>query len=166
MTLYNAEISRLKKEFEDIQRMILGQEQVLCLITKQDPESVQAISAILNCQDIKQRKAANSSYLSFFFLRNQITNSASWITVYLQVLHQASQTQTTLKATSNRLTRDMQGHLVSIKLLNQSLERYLDQVEGWKDVIEETEEKMKTLMEDQYGIKATAQQINMTVALR
>lgn len=108
VTLYSAEISRLKREFEDIQRMILGQE---------------------------------------------------------QVLDQASQTQTTLKATSNRLTRDMQSHLMSIKLLNQSLERYLDQVEGWKDVIEETEEKMKTLMEDQYSIKATAQQVNTTVAL-
>lgn len=84
----------------------------------------------------------------------------------LQVLDQASQTQTTLKATSTRLTRDMQNHLMSIKLLNQSLERYLDQVEGWKDVIEETDEKMKTLTEDQYDVKATAQQVNTTVALR
>ncbi|KAM9339220.1 scavenger receptor class A member 3 [Symphorus nematophorus] len=108
VTLYSEEISRLKREFEDIQRMILGQE---------------------------------------------------------QVLDQASQTQTTLKATSTRLTREMQNHLMSIKLLNQSLERYLDRVEGWKDVIEETEEKMKTLMEDQYDVKATAQQVNMTVAL-
>lgn len=86
--------------------------------------------------------------------------------VLLQVLDQASQTQTTLKATSNKLTRDMQNHLMSIKLLNQSLERYLDRVDGWKDVIEETEEKMKTLTEDQYDMKATAQQVNTTVALR
>ncbi|KAA8583004.1 hypothetical protein FQN60_015550 [Etheostoma spectabile] len=83
----------------------------------------------------------------------------------LDILDQATQTQTTLKTTSNRLTRDMQNHLMSIKLLNQSLERYLDRVEGWKDVIEETEEKMKTLAEDQYDIKATAQQVNTTVAL-
>lgn len=55
---------------------------------------------------------------------------------------------------------------MSIKLLNQSLERYLDRVEGWKEVIEETEEKMKTLTEDQYDIKAAAQQVNTTVALR
>ncbi|CAJ1078336.1 scavenger receptor class A member 3 [Xyrichtys novacula] len=82
-----------------------------------------------------------------------------------QILDQASQTQTTLKATSNRLTRDMQSHLMSIKLLNQSLERYLDRVEGWKDVIEESQEKMKSLMEDQYDVKATAHQINTTVAL-
>lgn len=88
------------------------------------------------------------------------------ILVTLQVLDQVSQTQTTLKATSNRLTRDMQNHLMSIKLLNQSLERYLDRVEGWKDVMEETEDKMKTLMQDQYNIKATAQQVNTTVALR
>ncbi|XP_051265325.1 scavenger receptor class A member 3 [Dicentrarchus labrax] len=108
VTLYSEEISRLKREFEDIQRMILGQE---------------------------------------------------------QVLDQASQTQSTLKSTSNRLTRDMQNHLMSIKILNQSLERYLDRVEGWKEVIEETEEKMKTLEEDQYDIKATAQQVNTTVAL-
>lgn len=108
VTLYSEEISRLKKEFEDIQRMILGQE---------------------------------------------------------QVLDQASQTQGTIKATTTRLTRDMQNHLMSIKLLNQSLERYLDRVEGWKDVIEETEEKMKKMVDDQYDIKATAQQVNTTVAL-
>ncbi|XP_044185340.1 scavenger receptor class A member 3 [Thunnus albacares] len=108
VTLYSEEISRLKKEFEEIQKMILGQE---------------------------------------------------------QVLDHASQTQTTLKTTSTRLTRDMQNHLMSIKLLNQSLERYLDRVEGWKDVIEETDEKMKTLTEDHYDIKATAQQVNTTVAL-
>ncbi|KAL7388645.1 hypothetical protein ABVT39_018506 [Epinephelus coioides] len=108
VTLYSEEISRLKKEFEDIQRMILGQE---------------------------------------------------------QVLDQASQTQGTIKATTARLTRDMQNHLMSIKLLNQSLERYLDRVEGWKDVIEETEEKMKKMVDDQYNIKATAQQVNTTVAL-
>ncbi|XP_031717555.1 scavenger receptor class A member 3 [Anarrhichthys ocellatus] len=108
VTLYSEEISRLKREFEDIQRMILGQE---------------------------------------------------------QVLDQASQTQATLKTTSNRLTRDMQNHLMSIKLLNQSLERYLELVEGWKEVIEETEEKMKMLVDDQYDIKATAQQVNTTVAL-
>ncbi|XP_023155453.2 scavenger receptor class A member 3 [Amphiprion ocellaris] len=108
VTLYSKEISKLKKEFEDIQRMILGQE---------------------------------------------------------QVLDQASQTQATLKSTSNRLTRDSQNHLMSIKLLNQSLQRYLDRVEGWKDVIEETEEKMKTLTEDQYDIKATAHQVNTTVVL-
>lgn len=29
VTLYSEEMSRLKREFEDIQRMILGQEQVL-----------------------------------------------------------------------------------------------------------------------------------------
>ncbi|KAI4801859.1 hypothetical protein KUCAC02_019727 [Chaenocephalus aceratus] len=108
VTLYSEEISRLKKEFEEIQKMILGQE---------------------------------------------------------QVLDGASQTQTMLKTTSSRLTRDMQNHLMSIKLLNQSLERYLERVEGWKEVIEETEEKMKTLAEDQYEIKATSQQVNTTVAL-
>uniref|UniRef100_A0A672IXD5 Scavenger receptor class A, member 3 n=1 Tax=Salarias fasciatus TaxID=181472 RepID=A0A672IXD5_SALFA len=108
VTLYSQEINRLKKEFEDIQRMLLGQE---------------------------------------------------------QMLDQATQTQTNLKTTSSRLTRDVQNQLISIKLLNQSLERYVDRVEGWKEVIEETEEQMKTLTEDQYDIKATAQQVNTTVAL-
>lgn len=83
-----------------------------------------------------------------------------------QVLDQVSQTQTTLKSTSNLLTRDMQNHIMLVRLLNQSLERYLDRVDGWKDVMEETEEKMKNLMEDQYNIKAAAQQVNTTVALR
>lgn len=84
----------------------------------------------------------------------------------VQVLDQTSQNQNTLTATSSRLTRDLQNQLISIKLLNQSLERFLGQVEGWKDVIEETEEKMKSLVKDQYNIKATAQQVNTTVALR
>ncbi|KAM7367666.1 hypothetical protein PAMP_013950 [Pampus punctatissimus] len=108
VTLYSEEINRLKIEFEDIQKMILGQE---------------------------------------------------------QVLYQASQTQSNLKATNSQLTRDLQNHLMAFKLLNQSLERYLDRVEGWKDVIEETEEKMKTLAEDQYDIKAIAQHVNTTVTL-
>lgn len=60
----------------------------------------------------------------------------------------------------------MKNHVMSIKLLNQSLERYLDQVGSWNVVIEETVEKMKSLTEDQYSIKATAQQVNTTMALR
>ncbi|XP_043961660.1 scavenger receptor class A member 3 isoform X1 [Gambusia affinis] len=108
VSFYSEEISRLKREFEDIQKMILGQE---------------------------------------------------------QFLDQASQTQTTIKATSNQLTVGVQNHLMSLKLLNQSLERFTNQVQGWKEVIDETEEKMKTLTEDQYDVKATAQQINTTVAL-
>ncbi|XP_029903824.1 scavenger receptor class A member 3 [Myripristis murdjan] len=108
VTLYSEEISNLKREFEDIQKMILKQE---------------------------------------------------------QVVHQASTSQDTLRAASSRLTRDMQNHTMSIKLLNQSLERYVDQVEGWKEVIEETDERMKTLSQDQYDLKATVQQVNTTVAL-
>uniref|UniRef100_A0A1A8A8E8 Scavenger receptor class A member 3 n=1 Tax=Nothobranchius furzeri TaxID=105023 RepID=A0A1A8A8E8_NOTFU len=105
---YSEEISRLKKEFEEIQKMILGQE---------------------------------------------------------QVVDHTFQTQATIKATSNRLTREVQTHLMSIKLLNQSLERFLDQVDGWKEVIEESEEKMKTLVEDQFDISVTTRQVNTTVAL-
>ncbi|XP_053736578.1 scavenger receptor class A member 3 isoform X1 [Synchiropus splendidus] len=108
VTQHAGEISRLKKEFEDVQKMILRQE---------------------------------------------------------QVLDQATQAQNTLTASNNRLTRDMQSNVLSLKLLNQSLERYLDQVKGWKEVIEETEEKMSSLTADQRDIKATAQQVNTTVAL-
>ena len=60
----------------------------------------------------------------------------------------------------------MQNYSMSIKLINQSLERYLDQVDGWKAVITETDESMKTLSQDQYDLKATVQQVNTTVALR
>ncbi|KAJ0061045.1 hypothetical protein NL108_004758, partial [Boleophthalmus pectinirostris] len=105
---YTEEISRLKREFEDIQRMILGQE---------------------------------------------------------QLLDQSSQAQANLQAASARLTRDVQNHLRAIKILNQTLDRFSNQVQGWRDVIEETEEKMKTLAEDQDDVKAIAQQVNTTVAL-
>lgn len=105
---YSSEVARLKREFEDLQKMILGQE---------------------------------------------------------QVLDQASQTQQTLKTASIRMTRDMQNYSMSIKLINQSLERYLDQVDGWKAVITETEESMKSLSQDQADVKATIQQVNTTVAL-
>lgn len=108
VTLYSQEINKLKKEFEDLQKMILSQE---------------------------------------------------------QILDQATQTQNTLRTTNGRLTRDIQNQLMSVKLLNQSLERYLDRVEGWKEVMEETEEKMKTLTDDQYDVKTMAQQINTTVGL-
>ncbi|KAK2855960.1 hypothetical protein Q5P01_004695 [Channa striata] len=108
LTVCSEELSRLKREFEELQKMILGQE---------------------------------------------------------QVLDHASKAQTTLRAASTELTSKVQNHLIAIKLLNQSLERYLDQVEGWKDVMEETEEKMKTLTEDQFEVKATAQQVNTTVAM-
>ncbi|MEQ2178686.1 hypothetical protein GOODEAATRI_016669, partial [Goodea atripinnis] len=46
------------------------------------------------------------------------------------------------------LTREVQNHLMSLKLLNQSLERFTNQVAGWKEVIDETEEKMTSLTED------------------
>ncbi|XP_029705632.1 scavenger receptor class A member 3 isoform X1 [Takifugu rubripes] len=107
-SLYSGEINKLKREFEDIQRMILGQE---------------------------------------------------------QVLDQVSQTQKKLDDTSNHLTRNVQNHVVSIRLLNQSLERYLDRVGSWNVVMDETVEKMKNLVEDQYSIKATAQHVNTTMAL-
>lgn len=145
MTLYSEEISRLKREFEDIQKMILGQEQVWW---------ISSLSLSLwSAKKINEVKTKG------------LPPDASFL-IPVQVLDQASQSQATVRTTYNRLMRDMQNHLTSIKLLNQSLVGYLDRVEAWKDVIEETEEKMKTLTEDQYDIKATAHQVNTTVALR
>ncbi|KAI1897527.1 hypothetical protein AGOR_G00084190 [Albula goreensis] len=105
---FGEEINRLKKEFEEIQKMILDQE---------------------------------------------------------QILHQASQTQQSLTSSNSRLMRDIQNYSMTIKLINQTLERYLDQVNGWKVVITETDQAMKSLVQDQYDLKATVQQINITVAL-
>ncbi|XP_035280114.1 scavenger receptor class A member 3 [Anguilla anguilla] len=108
ITHLGEEITRLKKEFEEIQKMILGQE---------------------------------------------------------QALHQASETQQGLRASSSRMTRDIQTSSMAIMLINQSLERYLDQVNGWKVVITESDEAMKSVVQDQYDLKATVQTVNTTVAL-
>ncbi|KAL1253973.1 hypothetical protein QQF64_016202 [Cirrhinus molitorella] len=105
---YKEEIARLKKEYEEIQKMVLSQE---------------------------------------------------------QQLDQATQSQQSLTQTSNRMTRDLQSFGIMIKRINQSLGLYLDQVTGWQVVINETDQGMKTLVEDQYDLKATMQQVNTTVAL-
>ncbi|KAJ3606901.1 hypothetical protein NHX12_026419 [Muraenolepis orangiensis] len=82
-----------------------------------------------------------------------------------KIMEQVFQTQSTLKTAGNRMTTDMRNHTISMRLLNQSLERYVDQLHGWKEVIEETDERTKTLTQDQYDLKATVQQVNATVAL-
>ncbi|XP_052390487.1 scavenger receptor class A member 3 [Carassius gibelio] len=105
---YQEEIARLKKEYEDIHRMLLSQE---------------------------------------------------------QKLDQATQSQQSLTQSSNRMTRDLQSFGIFIKRINQSLGQYLDQVNGWQVVINETDQGMKTFVEDQYDLKATMKQINTTVAL-
>jgi len=84
----------------------------------------------------------------------------------LQIMEQVFQTQSAMKTAGNRLTTDLRNHTISVTLLNQSLERYVEQLHGWKDVIEETDERMKTLTQDQYDLRATVQQVNTTVALR
>lgn len=140
VSLYSGEIRKLKSDFEDIQRMILGQEQVLTVPN--------------HCSKTENPHLLLLVALNFSSLPP------------LQVLDQVSQTQSTLEDASNHLTRNMQNHVVSIRLLNQSLERYLERVGSWNVVIEETVEKMKSLTEDQYSIKATAQHVNTTMALR
>ena len=81
-------------------------------------------------------------------------------------MEQAFQTQTTMKKASSRLTNDMRDHTISVRILNQTLERYVEQLHGWKDVIEETDDRMKSLTQDQYDLKATVQQVNTTVGHR
>ncbi|KAK7151051.1 hypothetical protein R3I93_012097 [Phoxinus phoxinus] len=105
---FQEEIARLKKEFEETQKMVLGQK---------------------------------------------------------QQLDQAIQSQQSLTQSSNRMTRELQTYGVIIKRINQSVGQYLDQVTGWQVVINETDQGMKTLIEDQYDLKATMQQVNTTVAL-
>uniref|UniRef100_A0A8C2GJ05 Scavenger receptor class A, member 3 n=1 Tax=Cyprinus carpio TaxID=7962 RepID=A0A8C2GJ05_CYPCA len=105
---YKEEIARLKKEYEEVQKIVLRQD---------------------------------------------------------QQLEQATQSQQSLTQSSNRMTRDLQSFGIIIKRINQSLGQYLDQVTGWQVVINETDQGMKTLVEDQYDLKATMQQVNTTVAL-
>ncbi|XP_042565877.1 scavenger receptor class A member 3 [Clupea harengus] len=105
---FREEVSKLKKEFEDIQKMVLSQE---------------------------------------------------------QTLDQSSQTQQTLSQSSNRMLRDLHSYAITMKQINQSLDQYLGQVNGWQVVINETDLGMKTLVQDQYDLKATVQQVNTTVGL-
>ncbi|XP_027011275.2 scavenger receptor class A member 3 isoform X1 [Tachysurus fulvidraco] len=105
---FRDEITRLKKEFEDLQKMIVGQE---------------------------------------------------------QLLDQSTQSQNTITQSNNKMIRDFQAYGITIKRINQSLEQYLNQVNGWQAVINETDQGMKTLVQDQYDLKATVQQVNSTVAL-
>ncbi|KAK2864260.1 hypothetical protein Q7C36_003414 [Tachysurus vachellii] len=105
---FRDEITRLKKEFDDLQKMIVGQQ---------------------------------------------------------QLLDQSTQSQNTLTQSNNKMIRDFQAYGITIKRINQSLEQYLNQVNGWQAVINETDQGMKTLVQDQYDLKATVQQVNSTVAL-
>lgn len=103
---FQEEITKLKKEFEDLQKMVVDQE---------------------------------------------------------QLLEQTTQSQNTLTQSNNRMMRDVQAYGITIKRINQSLEQYLNQVNGWQAVINETDQGMKTLVQDQYDLKATVQQVNSTV---
>ncbi|XP_030628073.1 scavenger receptor class A member 3 [Chanos chanos] len=105
---FREEISRLKRDFEDMQKMVLRQE---------------------------------------------------------QLLDHSSKSQQGLTQSSNRMMRDVQTYAMNMKRINQSLEQYQQQVNGWQAVINETDMGMKTLVQDQYDLKATVQQVNTTVAL-
>lgn len=82
-----------------------------------------------------------------------------------QMLDQASNSQEVLTQTSSRMMRDVQAYGLSIQHLNLSLHQYLNQVNGWQAVVTETDQGMKTMVEDHYDLKATVNQVNATVAL-
>ncbi|KAG5276988.1 hypothetical protein AALO_G00112190 [Alosa alosa] len=105
---FREEVGKLKKEFEDIQNLVLGHD---------------------------------------------------------QTLQQATQTQSTLSQSNNRMFRDLQSYAVTMKWINQSLTQYLHQVNGWQVVMNETDQGMKTLVQDQYDLKMTVQTVNTTVGL-
>ncbi|XP_028809402.1 scavenger receptor class A member 3 [Denticeps clupeoides] len=81
------------------------------------------------------------------------------------LLDQASQTQQNLTDSSNRIQREIQTYAMAMKHINQSLDQYLNQVNGWQAVINETDMGLKSLLQDQDDLKATVQQVNITVGL-
>ncbi|XP_062857090.1 scavenger receptor class A member 3 [Trichomycterus rosablanca] len=105
---FHEEVAKLKKDFEDIQKLVLGQK---------------------------------------------------------QLLDQTSTSQGTLTQSSNRMMRDVQAYGMTMQFINQSLTHFLNQVNGWQAVVTETDQGMKTMVEDHYDLKATVQQVNTTVAL-
>ncbi|XP_028652576.2 scavenger receptor class A member 3 isoform X1 [Erpetoichthys calabaricus] len=98
-------------------------------------------------------------------LQEEFEDIQKLILVQEQTLDQASKTQQTLFYSNNRLLRDFQNYSFSLRLINQSLERYLELVNGWQIVISEVDSSFKTLVQDQFDLKATVQQINSTVGL-
>ncbi|XP_043076141.1 scavenger receptor class A member 3 [Puntigrus tetrazona] len=125
-------------------------------------ESIKDINAVnnySNCLDVVQYQEEIAK------LKKEYEEIQKIVLTQKQQLDQATQSQQTLTQSSNRMTRDLQSFGIIIKRINQSLGQYLDQVTGWQVVINETDQGMKTLVEDQYDLKATMQQVNTTVAL-
>ncbi|KAG1963496.1 scavenger receptor class A [Pimephales promelas] len=125
-------------------------------------ESIKDISTASNysnCLDVAQFQEEIAR------LKKEFEETQKMVLDQKQQLDQAIQSQQSLTQTSNRMTRELQAYGIVIKRINQSVGQYLDQVTGWQVVINETEQGMKTLIEDQYDLKATMQQVNTTVAL-
>uniref|UniRef100_A0A8C1SWQ9 Scavenger receptor class A, member 3 n=1 Tax=Cyprinus carpio TaxID=7962 RepID=A0A8C1SWQ9_CYPCA len=141
----------------------LSEEETLChkQISKVQ-ESIKDISTVnnySNCLDVAQYQEEIAR------LKKEYEEIHQMVLSQEQQLDQATQSQQSLTQSSNRMTRDLQSFGIIIKRINQSLGQYLDQVTGWQVVINETDQGMKTLVEDQYDLKATMQQVNTTVAL-
>uniref|UniRef100_A0A8C1I9C1 Scavenger receptor class A, member 3 n=1 Tax=Cyprinus carpio TaxID=7962 RepID=A0A8C1I9C1_CYPCA len=141
----------------------LSEEETLChkQISKVQ-ESIKDISTVnnySNCLDVAQYQEEIAR------LKKEYEEIHQMVLSQEQQLDQATQSQQSLTQSSNRMTRDLQSFGIIIKRINQSLGQYLDQVTGWQVVINETDQGMKTFVEDQYDLKATMQQVNTTVAL-
>ncbi|KAF7690481.1 scavenger receptor class A member 3 [Silurus meridionalis] len=140
---------------------LTGEESLDHKMTIKNEGSTQDLSTT-NCTDcynpVNLREEINSLKKEFEDLQRMYVNQE-------QLLEQATQTQNTLTQSKNRMMRDIQAYGITIKRINQSLEQYLNQVNGWQVVINETDQGMKTLVQDQYDLTATVQQVNSTVTL-
>ncbi|KAI5615045.1 scavenger receptor class A member 3 isoform X1 [Silurus asotus] len=140
---------------------LTGEDSLDHKMTIKNKESTQDLSTT-NCTDcynpVNLREEINSLKKEFEDLQKMYVNQE-------QLLEQATQTQNTLTQSKNRMIRDIQAYGITIKRINQSLEQYLNQVNGWQVVINETDQGMKTLVQDQYDLTATVQQVNSTVTL-
>ncbi|KAI4884102.1 hypothetical protein NFI96_018761, partial [Prochilodus magdalenae] len=125
-------------------------------------ESIQDLSTGNNCTECYNVAQFREEIAR---LKKEFEDIQSTVQGQVQLLDQTLQSQKTLTQSNNRMVRDVQACGVNLKRINQSLEQCLDQINGWQAVINETDLGMKTLVQDQYDLKATMQQVNTTVAL-
>ncbi|KAL0164949.1 hypothetical protein M9458_040702, partial [Cirrhinus mrigala] len=120
---------------------------------------ISTVNNYSNCLDVAQYQEEIAR------LKKEYEKLQKMVLSQEQQLDQATLSQRSFTQSSNRMSRDLQSFGIIIKRINQSLVQYLDQVTGWQVVINETDQGMKTLVADQYDLKATMQQVNTTVAL-
>lgn len=124
--------------------------------------SMQDLGEATNCShcfNLEQyREEVNKLKRDFEELQKMVMNQE-------QTLNQSSTTQQGLTQSGKRLLREMQSFAFTMTHINQSLAQYVDQVTGWQEVMDETDAGMKTLLQDQFDVRTTVQQVNTTVGL-